>query len=136
MIDERLFGPNRIVIQGDLLTLSEQSAWTDEEIGQLLAALSEVLEKEGRLFVISVAAGSVQVSPAGRRMIANWFTGHKVAAAAVVAHSAVGRALISLVVSAINLVGDKHFNVRFLATTELARTFIADERFRLYGVRD
>lgn len=135
MIDERLLGPNRIVIMGDLVTLAEQSAWTDEEIGRLLSTFEEVLGKEERLFVISVAAGSVHVSPVGRRMIAKWFKSHKVAAAAVVAHSAVGRALISLVVSAINLVGDKHFNVRFLASLELAGKFISDERFRLYGVR-
>lgn len=135
MIDERPLGPNRIVIKGDLLIISEQSTWTDEEIGQLLSALEEVLEKEGRLFVISVAASAVQVSPVGRKMIARWFKGHKVAAAVVVANSAVGRALISLVISAINLVGDQKFNVRFLSTIELAHKCIADERFRLYGIR-
>lgn len=134
MTDERHLGPNHLIMNGDLLTISEQSKWTDEEVGQLLFTFEEVLSKQGRLFVISLAAGSVHAPPSARRQIAKWFKQHKVAAAAVVARSAVGRALISLVVSAINLVGDRHLNVRFCATLDEARKFIADERIRLYGV--
>lgn len=133
MSDHRQLGPNRIVIERDLLTISEQSKWADEEVDELLSIFEEILSKEGRLFVITVATGTVNVSPVARRRIAQWFDQHEIAAAAAIARSMVGRAVMSLVIGAMNLLGRRRFNVRFCATIDEAYKLIAEERIRLYG---
>lgn len=134
MHEERCIGSNRVVVEGDLITVFAHGQLTEELMAEVLALLTAVITTEERLFIISMSDNTLVVRPEARRMVAEWSRTYHIAGAALVnSWSAASRALAALLISAVNLTTKKRLNVRLCARLDEAQAYIKKERARLFG---
>jgi hypothetical protein len=134
MVSEHRIGPHRYVIDDDMIhnMADPESTMDIEEMRAYTAMCDPVIEKFGRLFMLTDGRAMFKVSAEARRHLAEWPRSAQIAASAIYGGNMATRALIKLIGAAMDLLGKARgkptLNYSFFATEAEARAWLAKER--------
>lgn len=131
--DRQAFGQHVAWAEEDTFFDTPRGDISLTEMRQMLDLVEEIKQRQGRVFVITKVRELGAISPEARRMCAQWALQNPISAAAVVGASVATRALLTLVLRAMNLFHPKNMPVRFCSSEEEARLWVAEQRKRLFG---
>jgi len=137
MVSEHRIGPHRYVIDGDLVhNMADPHTALDLEMMQAYTKLLElVLQKYGRVFLLSDGRALFNISPEARRHLASWPSAPQIIASAIYGANAVSRALVKLIAAAMEIVQSSKgkqpaHTMMFFASEAEARAWLDKERCR------
>lgn len=128
MSEVRKFGTHELTIEDDLVHMRINGSYTLTDAQESHAVIAEVLAQKGRVLVLTNSFGSDALKPEVRRFLAEWNRDHKATAVAIFGNSAVLRAMLSLVMRAIDIFRKSPLPTVLVATEAEGRAFLAEQR--------
>lgn len=127
-------GPNRVLVDGDLITSYVGGPGTLATATPFHALAAQVLAEHGRLFLLTVNEGNHGLDSEARRYAFNWLQTHKVSAAAMVGGGTVLRTTLTLLARALVLFSANIPPFVFVASEREALAYIDQQRRRISGL--
>ena len=122
-------GPNDVTIDGDIIFGRVHGVPTMEDTRKFLEIVAEVEAKYGQILFLTDVTEGFGLSSESRRYTAEWSKQHRIVASAFFGASTPARAMLTLVMRAMSLLGNSQPNTRFFATEAEARDFL--DQFRV-----
>lgn len=126
-------GKHRYHVDGDILRLElcgGEITLPDAE--QLIQALEALQGRHGYYLLLASMGQGLEITPAVRRRIANWSTGHRAkSATACIGAGTAARALVTLALQALRLLGRGAHRIEFFADLEAGRSWLIGQREEL-----
>jgi len=121
-------GKNTVTVEGDIIFSVSNDDTTLDMALQVLDIAEGVLKTHGRVLFLTDAQGNHTIHADARRAIIEWSRVHPVVASAVFGQGFVSRAMLTLVLRAMNLVARNAANTAFFDTEAAARRWLDIQR--------
>jgi len=129
--DSQAIGTHTLVVEEDLVFLTQHGDYKLGDAQQVNAEVEAVLARLGRVFVLVDQRAAGTTPPDARRCLAEWNKKHKASGAAIFGGSAAARAAATLVLTAVRVFRPDSTPTIFTTTEAEARAWIAAQRTKL-----
>lgn len=123
------FGPNDVIIEGDMVFSRVHGVPDMEDMRKFFEMVAEVEAKYGQVLFLSDVTEGFGLTSESRRYTAEWSKNHRIVANAFFGASTPARAMLTLVLRAMSLLGNSQAHTRFFATEAESRDFL--DQFRV-----
>jgi hypothetical protein len=127
--------PNEVFVEDDLIYSISHKPSTLDVTKAYFVAVEPVFAKYGYAFMLTDVTRTLEVAADARRLIAEWGKTHYVVASALFGPSGSTLAMLTLITSAMKLVGKGDRNIRFFAKESEARAWLEEQRQQFYSRR-
>ena len=128
-MSENLIGKHPYSLDARLICLTSRGAWTADEVRELIALLEREQQRDSRIGLLLDVGGGISIGPEARRALAE--RADKRGATipvAIIGASLPIRAVLTMVIRTVRLLGGPAAPAAFLATEVEARRWIENYR--------